>query len=131
LKNLLVSVVSSKLGIDIGRKYHNEFLSDPFIRNYSLGVITDESIENVPRSLIHVLLVATGGTEHLISKIAENSQLTYLLYVDKYNSLPATIEALAYLRNKGYRVRSKKYMGIDSLKQVVTKLNLVSEAYVD
>jgi L-fucose isomerase-like protein len=130
LKNLLLSIVSSKLGIGVGRKYHEELLSDPFIRESLLGVITDENIENVPHSLIHVVLVATGGTEHLISKIAENSQFTYLLYLDKYNSLPATIEALAYLRSRGFRVRSKKYMGIDNLKQVVAKLNLVSEAYI-
>ncbi len=51
-----------------------------------------------------VIIVGSGGTEHLIIEIVESTRKpVYLIAYDGYNSLPALIESTSYLRLKGHR----------------------------
>ncbi|MCX8193733.1 MAG: hypothetical protein N3G77_08000 [Nitrososphaeria archaeon] len=74
-----------------------------------LGVVREENVEDTPKCLVHVILVATGGTENLIKILAERAQYTYLLYTRRHNSLPAVIESMAYLKKIGFRIKVEEY----------------------
>jgi len=128
-RGLCVYVVSSLLGLDIGLRLAES------IRGVcsSLGVeftglLTERDIDGISWCEVSVVLVATGGTEHIVVKIAENSKLTYLLYTEEYNSLPATIEALAYLRERGIHVEVK-FFNIETFTSILSTLKRSVEAY--
>lgn len=131
MKNICISVVSSRLGLSIGEKFVNEILGLNMEGDYELvGVIHDGNINTAPDCIVHLLLVATGGTEHIVAEIAKRSNLLYLLYTDKYNSLPATVEVLAYLRKHGFKVLARKLYHVSDLRALLPSLERAVKAYL-
>jgi len=126
-----VMVASSSLGEDIGTKFAAEIenklkergLSTLFFGNAS----SPEHVREEPECLGCAVLVATGGTEDVIVEAGRKSRSIYLFYHDSYNSLPATLEAVAYLRELGKRVRVYKYSNPEALADFVEMLKKAAE----
>lgn len=70
-----------------------------------------ELVSEVPRDGIVLILLCTGGTEHLVLKAAKTNPNIILLAHKEQNSLPAALEALAGLKARG--VHSKIIFGLD------------------
>ncbi len=99
-------IYSSKLGRETIAKKLEEIISRTTVKTRYLGIVTDPD-ETLPcRNIIGV--IATGGTEHLVMKSAEQVDYMALIYHDYANSLPATIEALAALRETGKQVFARR-----------------------
>ena len=63
-----------------------------------LKIVKDEDEARAESEGNHVLaFVATGGTERLIVSVRETSASSAFVYHDSYNSLPALLEASAYV----------------------------------
>ncbi|MEM2763719.1 MAG: hypothetical protein QXH74_05640, partial [Sulfolobales archaeon] len=77
-------------------KYVSDFLSKTQGVTFS-GVITEPVCLSATSAII---LVATGGTEHVLLETTKMSKFSYVLlvYHDLENSLPAVLEALPVLR---------------------------------
>ena len=123
------SIVSSSLGISIGRKYSEELGGLVNSEVVFLKMVSDYNIENIPKCTVHVSLVVTGGTEHIVSAIAEKSEYTYILYIERYNSLPAVVESIAYLRKKGLKYGVELYKTPQQVQEILSRLKKVAEAY--
>lgn len=78
----------------------------------------------VPREGVVLVLVCTGGTEHLVLEAAQTNPHIILLAHKKQNSLPAALEALAGLKTMG--IPSKIVFGLDdaSLSELKTAIKV-------
>jgi len=97
---MCVSIASSGLGRSIGEKYVDEIhgvVKDAFFT----GLVDEHNVESYPACQLSLVLVVTGGTEHVLREIASRSRHLALFYTSKYNSLPAVMEFLAYYRDQG------------------------------
>ncbi len=99
-------IYSSKLGRETIAKKLEEIISRATGKTRYLGIVTDPDETPPCRNIIGV--IATGGTEHLVMKSAEQANYMALIYHDYANSLPATIEALAALRETGKQVFARR-----------------------
>jgi L-fucose isomerase-like protein len=128
-RGLCVYVVSSLLGLEVGLRLADSVKNICSARGVEfIGLFTERDLDKVSECEVNVVLVATGGTEHIVVKLAENSKLTYLFYTEEYNSLPATIEALAYLRERGVRIEVKLF-NIEVFTSILDILKRSVEAY--
>ncbi len=117
--------------MSIGEKFVDEILGLNMEGDYELvGVIHDENINTAPNCIVYLLLVATGGTEYIVAEIAKRSKLLYLLYTDKYNSLPATIEVLAHLRKHEFKALARKLYHVSDLRALLPSLERAVKAYL-
>ncbi|MCY0868557.1 MAG: hypothetical protein OWQ48_04955 [Desulfurococcus sp.] len=129
MKSTCFSIVTSTLGLSIGEGYGRE-IEDRIPRGvFYGGVVSDSNIDSLPECTVHTVLAATGGTEHLISRIAEKSRLLYVLYTDRYNSLPAVVETAAYLRDRGFKFNVAEYRGVEELENLLSRISRVADAY--
>lgn len=128
MKPLCFSVVTSKLSLRIGERLLHE-LSEQSIPGEIIGLVHADNVDHVPVCTVHAAMVATGGTEHLLIKIAEKTKLLYILYTDMYNSLAATIETLAYLRKHGFKTLSRRIEDIKSVTNQLVRLEKAVKAY--
>lgn len=129
MENIALIIATSSLGLHIGEKY-KEMLSEKLAgTKYQPVLVAEHNVESAPQAIASVVFVATGGTEHVIAELARKSKFTLLLYTDEYNSLPAVIEALAFLRSKGFRAEAKNYSELGDLKEYLGKLERVATAY--
>lgn len=108
VKSLLEEIVRNLVP-----KYFDEFL----------GLITEpeEVEESWRRYSVLAVLNLTGGTEEVLKTIAELQRPLLLIYHTKYNSLPAVLEALPYLRRVlSSRILTYRYgdPGLEDLSQV-------------
>jgi len=125
-----LSIAVSTLGVEQGLRMEAEYLS-PVLKDLKgaiyEGVLT--SAEKASSCLSRVVLVATGGTEETIISLAEKSRIIYLLYIEEYNSLPAVIEAVGYLKNNGKDVSVAKLEGTQQIQELLEKLGRVEKTY--
>jgi len=128
-RGLCVYVASSLLGLEVGLKLAESVrnVCSSLSVEFS-GLVSERDLDRISGCEVSVVLVATGGTEHVVVKLAENSKLTYLLYTEEYNSLPATIEALAYLRERGVHVEVKLF-NTELLTSLLSALKRSVDAY--
>ncbi len=128
VSSICLAVASSGLGIKIGEKYASE-LQDVAQAARFIGVFDEQSVKDYPVCDLSVILISTGGTEHILREIASKSHNMALLYLSKYNSLPATIEFLAYYREQGREpLIVEEYMGAGSLVGSLKKLAIINQA---
>lgn len=95
-------IYSSKLGRETIAKRLEEIIRGAAVETNYRGIVADP--DETPPCRVIIGVVATGGTEHLIMESAEQADHIALVYHDYANSLPATIEVLAALREIGKRV---------------------------
>ncbi|MEM0282096.1 MAG: hypothetical protein QXW93_04770 [Desulfurococcaceae archaeon] len=129
MHQLALSIVTSELGLKIGETLYKNILDAITDQDIPVRIIHEGNVKEAPESTLNIVLVATGGTENLIAELAEKSEYLYILYTDKYNSLPATIEALAYLKSRNRKVRAVRFYDNDQLRYIISKLKRVSDAY--
>lgn len=125
-KEVLIFVASSTLGEEIGKKFSDTIknkLEEKGIGKYFFGSISNpELVKKLPQCQSCLILVATGGTEDIIAEAGNKAKNIYLYYHDSYNSLPATLESSAYLRQLGKPVHLHKYENAESFAERVEKL---------
>jgi len=107
LRKVLIPI-SSPLGLDVSRKRFSELRTKlNWLDVDYLDVVSSvDEINNFMKDLmgfdIIISMVMTGGTEHLILKLAESRKPILLLTTMFFNSYPAAIEAMSKLNNKNY-----------------------------
>ncbi|MGB9784288.1 MAG: hypothetical protein ACPLSO_00625 [Fervidicoccaceae archaeon] len=120
-------VASSILGEDVGKKISDEIgkrLEERGQGNIFLGSINNlEELKKLPQSDLVIIFVATGGTEDIITEAGNRSKSLHLFYHDSYNSLPATLESAAFLKQQGKSVHLHKYSGPDTFVETVERLS--------
>jgi len=125
-----ISIAASSLGVEQGNRLESQYLA-PVLRKLDgalyEGVLT--SGENARECLTRAVLVATGGTEDTIISLAKKTKLLYLLYIEEYNSLPAVIEAVGYLKNNGKDVSVAKLEGTQQIQELLEKLGRIEKTY--
>lgn len=129
MKPLCVSIVASSLGIHVGKSLMSTLLDRGVTKDDINGLFHEGNLREIPRCTVHLVIVATGGTEHVIKEVAERSKLTYLLYTEGYNSLPAVVEAVAYLRKHGYEFLVEKLRDPSRTVEILYRLNRVVDAF--
>ncbi|MEM4463086.1 MAG: hypothetical protein QXR98_02480 [Fervidicoccaceae archaeon] len=122
--DICLIIATSVLGLELGKKFAKEIqekLSGMKDEIKFIGVISKK--EEIPQSCSSsIVLVATGGTEDVIVNIGNMSKNLHLFYHDSFNSLPATLESVAFLRQMGKEPHLHKYDGPDSLLRMVDAL---------
>ncbi|MEM3491150.1 MAG: hypothetical protein QXO53_03790, partial [Fervidicoccaceae archaeon] len=122
--DICLIIATSVLGLELGKKFAKEIqekLSGMKDEIKFIGVISKK--EEIPQSCSSsIVLVATGGTEDVIVNIGNMSKNLHLFYHDSFNSLPATLESVALLRQMGKEPHLHKYDGPDSLLRMVDAL---------
>jgi L-fucose isomerase-like protein len=125
-----LSIAVSTLGVEQGLRMEVEYLS-PVLKDLRgvayEGVLT--SAEKASSCLSRVVLVATGGTEETITSLAEKSRIIHLLYIEEYNSLPAVIEAVGYLRASGRNFFVEKLQGSEHVRGLLQRLELLEKTF--
>ena len=125
-----IGIAASSLGVEQGNRLESQYLA-PVLRKLDgalyEGVLT--SGENARECLTRVVLAATGGTEDTIISLAKKTKLLYLLYIEEYNSLPAVIEAVGYLKNNGKDVSVAKLEGTQQIQELLEKLGRIEKTY--
>lgn len=122
LLDVCVSVASSMLGLNAAKEILKQ-LVEKMQGLRLIGLVTESNIAGYPACDLSIIIVATGGTEHVLRGVAGNSRSIVLLYNNKYNSLPATIEFLAHYREQGREpVMVAGYRDIEHLVELVERL---------
>jgi len=89
-------LVTSSLGKSIGVKMWSSIIEGLNSNMVKLeGVVLPEEVDNLSYCNQRIIIVATGGTEQGIIKLAEKSGSLVLIAHRYYNSLPATLEAVS------------------------------------
>lgn len=102
---------------------HDKEKVEKVVETYS-ETLKLEPVFKVPREGIVLVLVCTGGTEHLVLEAAKINPHIILLAHKEQNSLPAALEALAGLKTMG--IPSKIVFGLDdaSLSELKTAIKV-------
>ncbi|WP_276814103.1 hypothetical protein [Desulfurococcus amylolyticus] len=128
LHDVCVSIASSMLGLNVAKEILRQ-LAEKIRGPRLIGLVTESNIARYPACDLSIIIVATGGTEHILQGIANNSRSVALLYNNKYNSLPATIEFLAYYREQGREpLMVTGYRDIEHLVELVERLSRIYSA---
>ncbi|MET1159791.1 MAG: hypothetical protein ABWW65_02410 [Thermoprotei archaeon] len=126
-------IATSPISISIGRKYEavlREILREIDPSSKWIGIVHE------PRGIegceLLVVLIATGGTEHIVLKLSENTRYMALIYHRYNNSLPALLEVLPVLREKELFIELIPYTGDqrelrEELKKLVKAYRVVKE----
>jgi L-fucose isomerase-like protein len=94
--------------------------------NYRVGVLTEGA--ELGELDVAIIVVVTGGTEHLILELSKMSKITILLAHETMNSLPAALEALSKLREDKRKAWLFFGEGIrDKIKRLLRAKNFVDK----
>ncbi|MEM4537430.1 MAG: hypothetical protein QXP68_01610 [Thermosphaera sp.] len=118
MADLCLTVASSVLGRSYAESIENrlhEGLKNSLTTLKYEGIIDADSVENLDTCSTRIIIIATGGTENAIAKIAEKTRKVILVSHNQYNSLPAAIETASYLRKLGLRYVLKTANSLDEV----------------
>lgn len=94
------------------------------------GVLTERSdLRSLPFCPVRIIVVGTGGTEAIILELSQRSSLAPLVYHGRFNSLPATMEALSELRARGTKSRALRYEGGEWLRKLAESYSRAVNAW--
>ncbi|WP_440059288.1 hypothetical protein ACSU1N_05740 [Thermogladius sp. 4427co] len=126
---IVLAVLASRLGYDVGvriSRHVEDVLREKGLRVDYIGVVTDKNQFIEARNCrIGVFIVATGGTEELIVEAGRRCDNTVLFYYDGYNSLPASLEAAAFLRDISRRVELRRFREVPEIIDYASRVSRV------
>ncbi len=115
-------LVTSSLGKSIGVKMWSSIIEGLNSNMVKLeGVVLPEEVDNLSYCNQRIIIVATGGTEQGIIKLAERSGSLVLIAHRYYNSLPATLEAISLISSRNSIVSVELANDESMITSIVTK----------
>ena len=108
----------------VASRLHDREKVEKIINAYT-GKLQVTCVSEVPPEGVVLILVCTGGTEHLVREAAKINTNIILLAHKEQNSLPAALEALAWMKKMG--ISSRIIFGLDDAN--LSEIETVSRVY--